>query len=142
MVKSTLQLGLLVALGMALACTTPTLAQPASPLEDLRQTDLCLLRVGGFVALTKAEHSPSSADLSLLKEMYQVADRLIYRSEVLISQVGEPAQDGLIADLMPGWNQSLKHGDGEPNKAAILRADLTPGLKACIQSAKSLPNRP
>ena len=89
MTRSAFHLALATAIGLVLASATPALAQ--SPLEDLRQTDLCLLRVGGFVALTKPEHNPSAADLSLLREMYLSADRLIYRSEVLIAQVGEAA---------------------------------------------------
>ena len=137
-----------LAAGALLAAGPPASAQPVTQhvedarLHDLRRDHLCELRLGGFIGLTKPENTPSQADLQLLRETYAVADRIIYDSEMLAKQVGPEADKRVIDDLLPGWYAALKHGDGQPDKAAILRADLTPGLRDCIEHAQTLPRPP
>lgn len=133
---------------VVLAAAAPASAQPVTqPVEDarlyfLRKDDLCQLRLGGFISLTKPENRPSQADLDLMDEIMSVADRIIYESEVLAQQVGPEAAKRVVDDLLPAWYAGLKHGDGQPNKAAILRADLTPGLRECIARGQTLAKPP
>lgn len=139
--------GLMAAL-LTLAASGPALAQPVQQpvedarLHDLRQVNLCQLRIGGFMALTAPVNKPTQADLDLMDEVYAVADRLIYESETLAKQVGPEAEKRLNDALMVTWYEGLKHGDGQPDKAAILRADLRPGLRDCIARAQTLVDRP
>lgn len=127
-----------------LAAGAPASAQPAEDarLYYLRKDDLCQLQIGGFISLTKPENNPTQADLDLMHEIYGVADRIIYDSEVLAKQVGPEAAKRVIDGLLPAWYAALKHGDGQPDKAAILRADLTPGPRDCVDRAQTLVNRP
>ena len=137
-----------LAAGALLAAGPPASAQPVTqPVEDarlhyLRKDHLCELRLGGFISLTKPENSPTQADLDLMREIYEVADRIIYDSEILAKQVGPEADKRVIDELLPAWYAALKHGDGQPDKAAILRADLTPGLRDCVEHAQTLPKPP
>ncbi|MBP7648520.1 MAG: hypothetical protein KA085_07325 [Phenylobacterium sp.] len=137
-----------LAAGALLAAAPPASAQPVTQhVEDarlyyLRKDHLCELRLGGFIGLTKPENNPSQADLDLMREVYAVADRIIYDAQVLAKQVGPEAAKRVVDDLLPAWYAGLKHGDGQPNKAAILRADLTPGLRDCVARGQTLADRP
>nr|QQZ48630.1 hypothetical protein JKL49_13915 [Phenylobacterium glaciei] len=92
--------------------------------------------------MTKPDNHPSQADLNLMDEVYQIADRVIYHGEVMAERVGPEAAKRVLDDLLPAWYAGLKHGDGQPDKAALLRADLSPGLRACVERARTLPRRP
>lgn len=111
-------------------------------MSALREDYLCQLQLGGFISLTKPESQPSQADLNLMDEVYQTADRIICHGEVMAGRVGPEAAKRVLDELLPAWYAGLKHGDGQPDKAALLRADLSPGLRACVERARNLPRRP
>lgn len=140
--------GLVAGVLAAIAMGASASAQPVTqPVEDarlyyLRKVNLCQLQIGGFMALTEPENNPTRADLELMDEIAAVADRIIYDSEVLAKQVGPEAEKRLNDELMTAWYATLKHGDGQPNKAAILRAELTPSLRDCIARAQTLVKPP
>ena len=133
---------------LALLVASPTVAQPVGltprdgPLYRLRQADLCQLRIGGFISLTKPENNPTQGDIDLMGQTYAVAAQIIHEGKVLAKQVGPEAEKRVLDDLLPGWYAALKHGDGQPDKAAILRADIAPGLRTCIAHAQTLPMPP
>lgn len=134
---------LLVAL--ALLAASPAAAQPVGlnpqdgALYRLRQADLCQLRIGGFMSLTKPENNPTQADIDLMSQAFAVADRIIYEGRVLATQVGPEAEKRVLDDVLPGWYAALKHGDGQ---ADILRADIAPDLRSCVARAQTLPKPP
>lgn len=138
----------IVMLGLAasLAATSPGWAQGAGR-EDgritfLRYNIVCQLEYGGFLELTKPEHSPSAADLALLNEITPLMPRIVYDGEDLARQVGPAAQKRLEGQTLVDWGMRLRLGEGRPDKAAVLRADLERGLRNCVDMGQRLVNPP
>lgn len=143
-ILSALAAGALAILAVPAAASAQPVTQHVEDarLTYLRKDHLCELRLGGFISLTKPENNPTQADLDLMREIYALADRIIYDSAILAEQVGPEADKRVIDELLPAWYAALKHGDGQPDKAAILRADLTPGLRDCVEHAQTLSKPP
>jgi hypothetical protein len=127
---------------LGLSASRPDIAQ-AQPAEsadigELRAIDDCLLYVGTFIATMKDEHNPSADDRVVFNEVMSVADRLIYASEQLTEAVGADVQARIVGEQHAILQTRLAARTGDPNVAALLRADFTPDMRACAVRGMSL----